>query len=513
MKKISVILLFLLISTISSAQQSDSKIFFMINNEKITMSEMIKIVLERNFDMQKVKYDAAMSDSSLMKFQKKYAVYLSGETGYNKTNYPEALEQSAGKNSSTVDASVGIMKMFQTGTTITAGVKNEYTDLTKDPTTIPMQGQNITIMPGGSTYHQSSVFVQLQQELLKNSFGTSERKQEKILKNVSDMQREAMKQAMSGVVVKAIIDYWNLALAKITLDNAELKLKETIKVRNIIRENVKLGLSEAFENNFYNALVAGAESVQLLSQQQYNDAQRKILQTLNYDSSVKISTVIMVNDDQASTDESKIIMAALSKRADYNNVQLELQNARLEAGIYENDAMPSLKASIQGMSFSQDESFGTAAKNTATLDSPGWEARLKMEYPLGDTEQAANLRDSKLKLKLAELDLVKTEREIKDDISSKIGYANTAFLMYQKSRKASSESKAYYTSMKANLARGRFTAVQVKNALDAYVDSQQREKEALIQYNIMLLQLDIASNELFEKNGININKYIDANVN
>jgi hypothetical protein len=68
--------------------------------------------------------------------------------------------------------------------------------------------------------------------------------------------------------------------------------------------------------------------------------------------------------------------------------------------------------------------------------------------------------------------------------------------------------KLYYDRLLSNLRRGRFTAAVVKNGLDAMVATRQRELEALVAYNIALLQFDIAKNELFEKYKIDVNKYI-----
>ncbi len=48
----------------------------------------------------------------------------------------------------------------------------------------------------------------------------------------------------------------------------------------------------------------------------------------------------------------------------------------------------------------------------------------------------------------------------------------------------------------------------MKNGLDAMVASRQQELEALVQYNVSLLQLDLATNSLFERFNINVDKYI-----
>ena len=66
----------------------------------------------------------------------------------------------------------------------------------------------------------------------------------------------------------------------------------------------------------------------------------------------------------------------------------------------------------------------------------------------------------------------------------------------------------YYASILANLRMGKISLAIVKNALDALNDSRQRELEGLVQYNIMLLQFDLATNELLEKYKVDVNKYL-----
>lgn len=55
---------------------------------------------------------------------------------------------------------------------------------------------------------------------------------------------------------------------------------------------------------------------------------------------------------------------------------------------------------------------------------------------------------------------------------------------------------------------GKVPAVAMKNALDAMVESRQRELEVPGGYNVALLELDLAKNEMFERYNIDIGKYL-----
>ena len=81
-------------------------------------------------------------------------------------------------------------------------------------------------------------------EFLKNAFGCNDRKLDQILKNATQMKREAYIYSMSMIAFKVMIDYCNVVIAQNHLDNSKIMLVETKKVRSISAEKVNLGLSE-----------------------------------------------------------------------------------------------------------------------------------------------------------------------------------------------------------------------------------------------------------------------------
>jgi len=122
--------------------------------------------------------------------------------------------------------------------------------------------------------------------------------------------------------------------------------------------------------------------------------------------------------------------------------------------------------------------------------------------------QATNERDTKIKVRQMELRLEKSRVEVKDDVISKAEAIKVGYISYQKARTARQESEKYYQSILANLRMGKISSAVVKNALDAYNDSRQREVEALVGYNISLMQFDLATNILLEKYNVDVNRYL-----
>ncbi len=474
-----------------------------IGGFRITLAEAIKKAIENNHDILSGKYDVAMSDTYYEKFQSKYTTYFSAGGGVSSTDYPEMMQStSTPKNKKEVDLSASLTKSFSTGTTVTGGVtntKSKYTGLKISSTSdyrIDVDANNPV------------AFVSLEQELLKNSFGYSDRKQEQILKNTAQMQKDEIIYGLSLVVVGVIVDYWNVIVTKTQLDNSALMLQETRKVRRIIADNVNLGLAEQFELNYWNSLIASSEAAVTQSEQQYRDALRKFLQTVNMAGEITMQEKAILQNKVPEINSEEAIKKAYAKRADYLNAVKTLENARLQLDIDGNGALPSLKGSLTVSSMDYNDKSGESYSNTAKGKYPSYEAQVKLTYPLDDSGQKVSERNSRWKVEQAKFQLEKYGRIVKDDVTSKIEKINTNYKLYQKAREARIQAEIYYGKMLINLRRGRLTAAVVRNSLDALVNSREQELKVLVLFNASLLEFEVAKNELFDTYKIDVDKYI-----
>ena len=493
MKKILTIFLCVLIPVIifSQEKKADIKgISFTLDGNVITLEDYIKLLMEKNHDVKSASYELLMTDTEYQQFRTKYAVYLSGEAKITKTKNPPALQQSSGESSMTYDLSASAAKTFETGTTLSAGISHERNDIKNTGS-------------GDKKYDLPVVFVSLKQELLKNSFGKNDRNTEQILKNAGEIKRAATEYQLSSVILSAIIDYWTFVIAKSNYDNSKMKLAETIKVRNIVRSNVGLGLAERFDLNYYNALVAGAEASLESANQTYKESVRKLLSALNYDSDEAKMGSIVLCEDVPNYNEDEYLSLALSQRYDYLSAKLGIENAKLQLGIYENSDSPSLTAGVSVSSKAMDD-LSPAYSDTFSGKYPTVEAGLSVSYPLGDTGQKANLRDSKYKYEQAKIAFEKSGKDIRNDIKNKIENIDSSYKIMKSMERSRIETEEYYQLLLANLRRGRFSAITVKTALDARTDSRQTALESKVGYNAALLQMEIASNNLLKKFGIQV---------
>jgi outer membrane protein TolC len=453
---------------------------------------LIREVLKNNRDTLTGAYAVAMSDSEYLKLKGKYSPVLNLEGGAGYQKYPNAMAPVYGIEQNTWDVSSSLSKMFSTGTTITAGIGHPRTE---------------TDWPPRSAYYSPEIFASLQQELLKNSFGYIDRRHLKINKNMAKMKREYLLFQLSGLVIEAVLDYWTVIINVSALDNAQLHLKETKQLRSIIAQNVKLGISEKFELNYYNTLVALSESQTMNAQQRFSDSLKKLLRTLNIET-VDLTGTVVLSNRLPDIDNEQALKYAYENRADYNNAVLSFQNAKMNLQINKNEGLPSLTAQVNASSLAQKENANDAYSDISSTKYPGWDARLILTYPLNDTAQKTNKRDAKYQLQQTKLQMDKFKRLVKDDISTSIEHIHTFFNLYQKTNEARSQSEIYYRKLRDSLKRGRFTSAVVKNGLDTMVQSRHAELEALIHYNITLLKFHMAKNDLFKQYHINVDDYL-----
>jgi len=467
-----------------------------IDGKKYSLPEMIKTAIELNPDIYISKYNVAMSDTYSMKFNAKFSPLLNASAGKSSVEYPDTLYSKYWKKNESVDAKVSLGKYFSTGTTVAAGIGSTKSDMDTG------FGPTLNI-------NSPFVFATLEQELLKNTFGYNDRKQIKMLDNVTIMQRDAYLYSISMIAFSVILDYWDVVLAQNRLNNANLMYSETLKVRRIVSEKVRIGLSESFEINYWNSMVASSKASVKQAEQNYRNASRKLLRNLNIDRQITMQEKVILTDSFPEINMEESLKRAFEKRADYLNAARELENAKLSFDINRNMALPSLKGSVTVSSMDYNiDSSGDAYSNTKNMKYPSYDARIAMTYPLNDTSQKADERNAEWIIEQSKQNLEKTRRSVRDDVVTKIENINTNYQLYTEGKETSRQAKLYYEKMVNNLRTGRFAASSVRDALDALVSSREMELTLLVAYNASLIEFAIAKNELFDTYGINIDKYI-----
>jgi outer membrane protein TolC len=522
-KRIFIIFAILLINVSLFAQdtkQNNKKeASISIGGAALSLEQAIDIVIKQNLTLQSAKYDIVMSDTAYEKAQKKYATNLNIEGGYfNQELPPSKTTTLSGTKQWQYDAGISLSKIFSTGTTISAGVKEVFYDandkeiLGQMPYFANPDGtlryRSYTQYPEDPGYHKPVLFASIQQELLKNAFGVSDRRQNKMLQNQTEMQRAALINMLSGLVVSTLVDYWTITIQKSAMDTAQAALESNTRVRGIIMRNAGFGLSEQYELNQYNSLVASSDANLQAAKQRYREAVRKLLRTIDMPPETEVSGVTDLVDELPALDPEAALKTGFEKRVDHKNALLTLENAKTELAMQENNALPSLTVSLGVSSQGQDTNIGTAFNQAATYEYPAWQARAKLSYPLDDSDMKASVRNAYLKQKQAELNLKSLKLEIRDDIINRMEQVTSQHQMLINSHTASREADLYYKNVLKRFEQGKVNSVTMKLAIDAMVQSRYQALNSLVQYNISLLLFDLSKNEVFDRYHVDVEKYL-----
>ena len=100
-------------------------------------------------------------------------------------------------------------------------------------------------------------------------------------------------------------------------------------------------------------------------------------------------------------------------------------------------------------------------------------------------------------------------REIEDELRTRYEAIKSSYLVLLTAKRTEEETKKFYDGLVTKFIQGRYSALAVKNALDAFTQAQLVGFQAKVNFNINLLRYDLAKNYLFEKYDIDVYKVLD----
>lgn len=482
---------------------------FTINGITLTLPQAIEMVVRNSPVLQSARYDVLMSDSSYNQYMKKFGLNLSAGFNYNKTKFE--MESENGNDIWTWSVDAALTKMFESGTTLSVGVKEVMTDSNDKNTGIDLSslgGSYIPLTYESPALHKPVIYFAVQQELLNNAFGMNDRKMKRILKNQTAMTRSALLYQLSGLVVSTLGDYWGVTVNKAALENAQKEYNSTVRVRNIIARNLRVGLAESYELNQYNALVASSKMKVENTKQLLAQSVRNLVRTINLPPETKVEGVTNLITYPVQVDVEKSIEKAYEKRIDYVNLQKELEIALMQKDIAKNESWPSLKASLSVRGTGYDEKFGSAFGEMFNGKYPVVDVGLRLTYPLWDLEVKNSLRNADYRVKQLRIQVEDKKKEIRNDVISKAELLQVRYNSYVQSQEVLKQSELYYKRLLDRSRKGKISAVVLKSAIDSVTNARQNELQSLVRYNVAILQYDLALNQIFEKYHVDVDKII-----
>lgn len=479
-------------------------------NQPLSLQEVVQLVVQNNNTIKLQKLELIKSDTDLKKEDSKYAPTIDFKfQSYEKIDkqLPQTIFQGTKINQDTY--SVGIQKLFESGTFFRIEGSDTRFDSNSGENALALTNpilQQLKQPP----LHTGTIKILFQQDLLKNAFGYSQKRLNEIARKKSLIQKEQIELQLSGLIVKAILDYWNLAISELEVKSAKGLLNNVNLIRNITYQKFQFGLAEAFELNQWNAVYSQTEIALNLAELNKETQKKELLRSLDLDSSVEISGSSELQKElPKDINLQEDIEYALKTRQDYKAIEHSYEIARLSKELASNNLLPSMKIGGQYSTRDFGRYSGSAWDKVYNGKYPEKAIEFSIQYPLWDEGAKVDERNAQIALQQLEIQKKELQRKIKDEIELGYKQIQTAYDSLKKAENAYNQTYNFYTGIINGYRLGRFNTTIVKNALDALIQAEKGYNQSLINYNIVLVRYDLLRNKIFEKFKIDLNKILN----
>ncbi|MBP7284324.1 MAG: TolC family protein [Leptospiraceae bacterium] len=508
-KSFSLLLLFLLFLVFSvNAEESNPKVL------RLSLKDTVKQVIETNATVQNAKFEILKADTPIYKNESKFTWKIIGEALKSETKLPYNQNNFlSGTKLQTDKLSAGVEKQFSTGTYFMAEVSTIRFDSNalENPYTTPSAFAFLGVKP----LYTGAVSVKLSQELLKYSFGRTEKIKEQMLRTQATMQQDTLIFQLTQLVTQTLVEYWSLSVADSSVLTFERLLANAKNIRNLTARKQAIGTAERFEQSQWNSVVASVESQVERAKLERDDAKRRLQRILGISHNTEINGVTDLVETLPELNLEKDIEYALENRVDLKNLRKQKELSKQGLIVAEDEDMPSLKVSgtassrAQSLISPQDNYYLGNYNGIRSWKYPEYRADITLSYPLWDQGVKTSIRDAQVNVKeITDMEFA-LKREIEDELKTRYEAVKSSHTVLITAKQTEEETKKFYEGLVTKFVQGRYSALAVKNALDAYTQAQLVGFQAKINFNINLLRYDLAKNYIFEKYDIDVYKILD----
>ncbi len=484
---------------------------------KVTLNELVHRLIEKNFDVRLAALHYLMATSDKDQFQAKYGFYLHGSAGYGYSESPEKgrnfLYEGAQQKQQSIQAFLS--KSFHTGTRVSVGVSSTYQDTGVNPDDIvatlsadPSTAAFAPLFEGMVTppYYNSALILELRQSLLRNFLGRGERDMMKILDNVSEQKKLVTLQVLSGLIVEALVYYWNIAILEENVQALQEQLESTKKVRTITQRKIRLGLAESIELLQWDSLIVMYKNQIRIAQKDLREGRRKLLQAVHLPENTIIDASASLYKMKMIANFDTALKIAYQKRPDLQSARLQLKNAELALDNTKREMLPVLDLVLRAQSKGRDSGFGSSYQDVPSIKYPSYYIGVEVTAPLYATGLKDKIRDYSVQMAQAKTQYNQLRDNIAKEIENFMDDVQTMYDVYQGALQTQKIAYQYYQGVLRRFRQGRYSTVVVKQALDNYTKSRLETTRILVAYNVAILRLQFAQNEVMERFGLNRKK-------
>lgn len=487
---------------------------------RLTVDEAVRLALDNNLGIQVARYDPQVQDLSVALARAAWVPSFTTTAQGSSTDTPNSsfLSGATTGQNKTINrrlaSNVGVTQQTPWGGSYSVGW-----DSTRSTTS--------NVFSNFSPQLQSSLSLDIRQPLLRN-FGIDSLRQQVILseknRDISDFQLQQTIATTSRAVRNA---YWDLAYANASLvvqrqslDLANESLRET-------NARIQIGTTPPIDAVEAQAEVATRQQAVIVAQAQIENAEDTLRALIFNQSSPDFWTTRIEPTDLAAFQPSTVdvdtaVRNALQMRTDLRQARKSLEASDINIRYFRNQTLPDVTAQFDygltglgGTPVARTNNLGIPVTTTATQRSfasvlgdlfgnqyPNWTLALNISYPIGRSQQEANLARAQLQTTQAETQLKNAELQVVTQVRNVARQVNTSQQLVSSTRVARELAEQRLDAEQKKLAAGTSTNFLVFQAQRDLAQARNDELNTILAYN--RAEVDLATVQVAPVAGGNV---------
>ncbi|MCH7791602.1 MAG: TolC family protein [Planctomycetes bacterium] len=475
---------------------------------EITLERVVKTTVAQNLELEFARFAPAVAAAQIVQAEAAFDWTLFSTLDLRKGDRP-ATSPTIGNRAvglgtdvrDSVNWTTGIRRQFVSGGQLSIQHELIFTD-TKTPglATTPDPAKEI------------GVVLQYDQPLLRGFGSDVMLSQIRLQRNAERDEIAALEASLINAVTTAERGYWQLVLAHRDLQIAQRNLDRGVEIRDKVKVRVDLGLDATqAELAEANARVQTREGAVLNARRNFKLASDQLKSDMNDPELTLGSGILLVPADQPldvpiELSLFDLLLTAMDRRPEMRQAVLSIDNTSIRLQVAKNGLLPQLNMRLQTRFSGLEDDYSSAYSDAYDGQFIDYLLGLNFEYPLGNRQAEAQVRQRTLERMQATIAYRNTVRQIVLDV---IRSLRNVITDYQLIAQAKTTKLAAAESLRTlNVQLKETLTLDVNNlnlALqrqDSLAQAERAEIQAMADYNNSIANLYAAIGTALERNQI-----------
>jgi outer membrane protein TolC len=474
---------------------------------RISADEAVRLALENNLGIQVARINPQIEDLSVAQARAAWTPNFASTFQQNGNDTPNSsfLTGAQGSKLTTnrFNSNVGIDQTLPWGGSYSVGWDNSRQTTTN-------------LFANFSPQVNSSLSLNYTQPLLRGFHIDSTRQQLLVSQKNREIADVQLRQSVTGTTRTVRNAYWELAYAIASLQVQQQSLDLANEALRNTRARVEIGTTPPIDIVEAEAEVAQRQESVILAQSQIETAQ-DTLRTLTFNTNdpnfwnVRIEPTELPQVTLVTVDTDALVRNALDKRTDLEQTRKNLEANDISIRFARNQTLPDVTASIDyglaglggtrlirdssglfggAVTGTQVRSFGSVLADIFGNDFPNWTASLNIRYPIGTSQQEANLARARLQYQQSQTQLKNQQVQVSLQVRDAARQVQTNQKRMDTTRVSRELAERRLDAEQRKFAAGTSTNFLVFQAQRDLAQARNNELRALLDYQRSLVDLD-----------------------